>query len=259
MTAAASDATTQRYFLTLAYLGSAYCGWQKQLNAPSVQTVMEQSLSTLLRQPIEVTGCGRTDTGVHARFYVAHFDATGPLPATFLIGLNSLLPPDISVFTVLKMPDSAHARFDAFERAYEYHLTWRKDPFRLQTAWYYPQARQISLDVLNSVASILPEFQAFYPFCKSHSGVDHYRCDLRSAHWEYGSDGHSLVFHIRANRFLRGMVRLIVGTCLQVARQKMTQQAVYKALTDQTALPKALSVPAEGLFLTDICYPYDSY
>jgi tRNA pseudouridine38-40 synthase len=251
------EAITQRYFLTLAYLGTSFCGWQKQPNAPSVQAELEEKISILLRQPIEVTGCGRTDTGVHARFYVAHFDAVSDLPTTFLVGLNSLLPASISIFSVIAVPPAAHARFDAYERAYQYHLTWRKDPFRTQTAWWYPQARHLQLSTLNEVAAMLPTFEAFYPFCKSHSGVDHYRCDLKSAYWELGSDGHSLVFHIRANRFLRGMVRLIVGTCIQVAQAKITQQAVYNALTHQTSLPKALSVPPEGLFLTDVCYPYD--
>jgi tRNA pseudouridine38-40 synthase len=251
------DASIQRYFITLAYSGTSFYGWQKQPNAPTIQAVLEEKISIILRQPIEVTGCGRTDTGVHARFYVAHFDASGPLPNTFLAGINSLLPVSVSVFSIVAVSPNAHARFDAYERAYEYHLTWRKDPFRTETAWWYPQARQLQLDTLNQVALMLPDFKEFYPFCKTHSGVDHYRCDLKTAYWEPGNDEHSFVFHIRANRFLRGMVRLIVGTCIQVAQEKITQQAVYNALTHQVTLPKALSVPPEGLFLTDVCYPYD--
>jgi len=245
-----------RYFLTLAYKGSNYAGWQRQPNAVSVQETLETALSTILRQPIALTGCGRTDTGVHARFFVAHFDAEGELPETFLNGLNSLIPQDIAVYSVRAMPAGAHARYDAFERRYEYRISLRKDPFQAETAWFYPQGRRLRLDDLQAVADLLPHYEAFFPFCKTHSGVEHYACSNLQAHWVFDEAGQQLVFHISANRFLRGMVRLIVGACVQVGQGQLELDAIRAALDKQTALEKYLSAPAEGLALTGLKYPY---
>ncbi|MEZ4941172.1 MAG: tRNA pseudouridine(38-40) synthase TruA [Saprospiraceae bacterium] len=245
-----------RYFLTLAYKGSNYAGWQRQPNAPSVQETLETALSTILRQTAPLTGCGRTDAGVHARYYVAHLDIEGGLPDTFLIGLNSLLPQDIAVFSIREMPADAHARYDAFERRYEYRITLRKNPFETETAWFYPQGRRLQLDDLQTVAALLQQYEAFFPFCKTHSGVEHYTCSNLKARWEVDEAAQQLVFHISANRFLRGMVRLIVGACIQVGQGQLTLEAVRTALDTQTALEKNLSVPAEGLALTGVKYPY---
>lgn len=244
-----------RYFLTLSYLGTPFNGWQRQPNAPSVQETMEKALSTILRQPVEITGCGRTDTGVHARHYVAHFDAEGELPPTFLIGLNSLLPESIAIYSCKPVDARAHARYDAFERSYEYHLALRKDPFATGTAWFYPQHSRLDLNKMQQVADLLPQYAAFYPFCKTHSGVDSYACDLKRAVWEAHPEAHSLVFHITANRFLRGMVRLIVGACIQTGIGQLEVNDVREALDKQQALKKSLSVPPQGLFLTDVKYP----
>ena len=245
-----------RYFLTLAYLGTDFCGWQRQPKDISVQAVLENALSIVLRQPIEITGCGRTDTGVHARYYVAHFDAEGALPDRFLIAINSLLPYSIAVYAVQAMHAEAHARYDAFERSYTYHLGMRKDPFAKETAWFYPQYQKLNLEKMQDVAALLPQFDAFFPFCKTHSGVDSHQCTLTTAYWVVEKETHQLTFHITANRFLRGMVRLIVGTCITAGMGQIAVEDVKKALEDQTPLLKSLSVPPEGLFLTEVRYPY---
>jgi len=245
-----------RYFLTLSYLGTRYSGWQVQPNALSVQTTLETALGTILRETVEITGCGRTDAGVHAKYYVAHFDAEGELPPTFLNGLNSLLPDDIAVHDVQPVQPTAHARYDAFERSYEYHIALRKDPFATETAWFFPQYRFFDLKKMQEVADLLPHYAAFFPFCKTDSGVDNYECELKRASWEQKPAEHRLVFHITANRFLRGMVRLIVGACVNAGLGKIEVEDVRSALDEQKPLKKSLSVPPQGLFLTDVRYPY---
>ena len=245
-----------RYFLTLSYLGTRFSGWQIQPNAPSVQATLEAALGTLLRQPVEVTGCGRTDAGVHARYYVAHFDAEGELPATILNGLNSLLPDDIAVYSVLPVAADAHARYDAFERSYEYHIALRKDPFSTGTTWFFPQHRLLGFEKMQAVAELLPQYRAFFPFCKTDSGTEGYDCELKRAIWDHRPEQHRMVFHISANRFLRGMVRLIVGACINAGLGKIEPDDVRAALAGQKMLKKSLSVPPQGLFLTDVQYPF---
>jgi len=245
-----------RYFLTLSYRGTRYAGWQVQPNAPSVQAALETALSTILREKIELTGCGRTDSGVHARYYVAHFDAPAPLPPTFLNGINSLLPDDVAVHGIRVVESGAHARFDAYERSYEYHITLRKDPFLVDTAWLFPQYERLNWAEMMATAQLLPQYSAFFPFCKSDSGLEHYTCELKSAYWEQRPEEHRWIFHITANRFLRGMVRLIVGACVQVGRGQLSLSDVQRALDDQVPLKKSLSVPPQGLFLTDVRYRY---
>jgi tRNA pseudouridine38-40 synthase len=244
-----------RYFLTLSYLGTRYSGWQVQPNAPSVQADLEKALTTILRQNIEVTGCGRTDAGVHARYYVAHFDAEGGLPPTFLNGLNSLLPDDIAAHSVQPVASEAHARYDAFERSYEYHIALRKDPFETDTAWIFPQSGKLDLKRMQESADLLPNYAAFLPFCKTDSGTEGYGCELKSAFWEHKPDEYRLIFHITANRFLRGMVRLIVGACVNAGLGKIEVADVQSALDEQKPLKKSLSVPPQGLFLTGVRYP----
>lgn len=246
-----------RYFLTLAYHGNAFMGWQKQPDSISVQETLEKSIETLLQQPTAITGCGRTDTGVHARYYVAHFDAEQPLPERFLIGLNAVLPPSIAVFSVHLMHTDAHARYDAYERSYRYYISLHKDPFRTETAWFYPQHKKLDINRMQALAELLPNYKAFYPFCKSYSGVTHYNCAMKSAEWRLNPSEYTLEFEITANRFLRGMVRLIVGTSIQVGIGQIPLEAVVEALETQKPLEKRLSVPPEGLFLTDVKYPYN--
>lgn len=247
---------SMRYFITLAYRGTQYAGWQYQPNAPTVQEVLEKALKVLLRQPVDVVGCGRTDAGVHARFYVAHFDAQGDLPQTFLQNINGILPEDIAVYSVRHMPADAHARYDAIERHYHYCISLRKDPFSQNTAWLYPRAALLDIGALQTVADLLPRYESFLPFCKTDGGNDHHRCSVYLARWERLPGDSQLVFHIAANRFLRGMVRLIVGACIAVAQNTLSLEDVRQALEEQRPLPKSLSVPACGLALTDVRYPY---
>ncbi|MBL7776596.1 MAG: tRNA pseudouridine(38-40) synthase TruA [Saprospiraceae bacterium] len=244
-----------RYFLLLAYKGTRYAGWQRQKNALSVQEVLETALATILRQPVELTGCGRTDAGVHARRFVAHLDVQGRIPARFLNGLNSLLPADLAVYGIYPVHPEAHARFDANLRSYTYCITFRKDPFLTETAWFYPHQSQLDAQQLSEVAGLLQQYEHFFPFCKSHSGVEHYRCTGLQARWEPAAD--QLLFHISANRFLRGMVRLIVGASIQVARGQLALDDIRRALDEQTTLKKNWSAPPEGLALTEVKYPYD--
>ncbi|MDX1912385.1 MAG: tRNA pseudouridine(38-40) synthase TruA [Saprospiraceae bacterium] len=245
-----------RYFLTLAYRGARYAGWQVQPNAPSVQATLEAALSTVLRQSMELTGCGRTDAGVHARFYVAHFEVEKAPPARFLQALNSLLPDDIAVYDCRLAPAEAHARYDAYERSYEYHIALRKDPFAVETAWYYPQYHLLDVEKMQDVAALLPHYPAFAPFCKSNSGVEHYQCEVKAAGWAFQAEAHRWVFHISANRFLRGMVRLIVGACISAGKGQLSIEEIRQALETQQPLRKSLSVPPHGLFLTDVKYPF---
>jgi len=243
-----------RYFLHLAYNGTRYYGWQRQPSAVSVQETLEDALSTILNSPLEITGCGRTDTGVHARQYYAHFDFEGDFPEAFLRRLNKFLPPDIAVYELLPVADDAHARYDAIHRAYEYHLTFSKDPFRVETRYFYPFPVRLQLDAMNEAAALLLEYENFFPFCKSDTDVRTLRCDLRRSEWLPMPGG--LVYHIAADRFLRGMVRLIVGMCLLVGSGKTRLEEVRQAMDQQERLPQAQSAPPQGLFLTEVKYPY---
>jgi tRNA pseudouridine38-40 synthase len=245
-----------RYFLRLSYLGTDYFGWQRQPHQMSVQEKIETILSLILNEPIEVTGCGRTDTGVHAKDYIAHFDTEKKIPPTFLKGCNSRLPDDIVLHTLHEVHADAHARYDAYERSYEYRIGFGKDPFNYKTVWYYPFGIKVDFEKLQETAALFPKFKEFFPFCKSDNGMDVYNCELKMAHWEKEDNTGQWVYNVTANRFLRGMIRLQVGACLQVATGKLTLSQVENALIHQTLLPKSLSVPPQGLCLFTIKYPY---
>lgn len=244
-----------RYFAELAYRGTRYAGWQKQPHSPSVQQTIEEVLFTLLREEVEVVGCGRTDTGVHASFYVLHFDYAGAFPEHFLNRLNRLLPRDIAFYRLFPVRQEAHARYDAERRVYEYHLCWRKNPFAEDTAWWYPPAEHFSEIRLQQAASLLRDFDAFYPFCKSNTDVKTMRCELFRSEWERREEEGKWVYHVSADRFLRGMVRLIVGMCVNVARGKLALEEVRRALQRQERLKRSESVAPQGLFLTEVRYP----
>lgn len=244
-----------RYFAELAYRGTNYCGWQIQPNQPSVQQTIQDALTTLLRQPIEITGCGRTDTGVHASQYFIHFNYDGVFHEKFLQRLNRFLPKDIAFYKLQKMQVEAHARFDASRRGYTYFITSRKDPFSEDLAYPFPFFEQIDEQKLQNAAQLLLTYQEFFPFCKTNSDAKTMRCKLYRSEWEFQLERHRLLFHIEANRFLRGMVRLIVGMCLEVGVGKISLQTVKEALDNQTRLPRSWSVPAHGLFLSKVAYP----
>lgn len=245
-----------RYFARLAYRGTRYFGWQRQLNRISVQEKIEDTLQILLRKPVEVTGCGRTDAGVHASDYVLHFDFDAELPDQFLRRLNSLLPPDIVFYSVKPVHADAHARFDAVSRSYEYHMSGIKDPFREDTVWMNRFFDKLDLDKLQESASLLLNYEEFYPFCKSNTDVQTMKCQISRSEWIINPDTHSAVYLITSDRFLRGMIRLIVGMSISVGSGKITLDQVKQAMDNQSRLMEAVSVPPQGLFLKDIRFSY---
>ena len=206
-----------------------------------------------MRKQVSITGCGRTDTGVHARNFYFHFDADIDF-TPLLYKLNSILPPDIVVHTVLQVHPEAHARFDATSRTYEYSLHEVKDPFLNGLSYYY-RWEMINPELLQNAASLILEYEDFTSFCKSRTDVQHKKCHITESYWEKTAEG-IWKYTIVSNRFLRGMVRLIVGMCLQVQRGKVLLDEVKWAMDHQTLLKRGWSVPPEGLYLTDIKYPW---
>ncbi|MCC6726849.1 MAG: tRNA pseudouridine(38-40) synthase TruA [Saprospiraceae bacterium] len=243
-----------RYFSELAYRGTNYNGWQRQPNAPSVQQAIEEAMATILGGAIEVVGCGRTDTGVHASQYFMHFDWEGSLPKEFLRRLNKLLPADIAIRSIYEVAPDAHARFDAVRRSYEYHVVLDKNPFGEDTTWHFPFFDKLDLENVQAAAALLLQYKEFQPFCKSNTDVHTMECTLLRSEWVFDEKARRLVFHISANRFLRGMVRLIVGMCLNVGLGKVSIDEVRQALEQQSLLKKSWSVPPNGLFLTEVVY-----
>ncbi len=245
-----------RYFIELAYNGANYYGWQRQPREVSVQSTLEDAFSTILATPTAIHGCGRTDTGVHARQYFAHFDFPEALPPAFENRLNKFLPQDIVIYRIFEVPPDAHARFDAYHRAYEYLIDFRKNPFGQQTSYHFPFAHQLDLNLMQQACQLLLQYDEFFPFCKSNTDVKTMQCTLKQAEWILDKTNQRLVFHIAANRFLRGMVRLIVGMCLNVGLKKTTPDEVKIAMDQQTRLKRSLSVPPQGLYLKDIRYEF---
>lgn len=248
---------TQRYFLQLSYKGTCYHGWQVQPNAISVQEVMEKALSVLLREEISVVGAGRTDTGVHASFFVLHFDTEKEDidSVNLAYKLNRFLPSDIAVRKLWKVKNGAHARFDAVSRTYHYYISTKKDPFATETSYTYTGF--LDVDKMNKAAKVLFEFVDFTSFSKLHTDVKTNNCKIFQAEWK--AEGAQLVFFIKADRFLRNMVRAIVGTLLEVGKGKLTVKEFREIIEAKDRGGAGASAPAEGLFLTDIEYPEDIY
>ena len=241
-----------RYFVEAAFLGTKYVGWQRQPNGLSVQEVIESSISTVLRNETQIVGCGRTDAGVHAQQYFFHFDAEEELPEGFMFKLNRFMPDDIAFYDVKLVDDDMHARFSAISRSYKYNLSLRKEPLRQHIAHEYRYPGELDFDLMNEAGEMLKERKEFKTFCKKGSDTPHYLCDVTEASWSCNQ--HSATFEISANRFLRGMVRLIVGMMLQVGRHQLSLAALRQALDDQVQLKKSESAPAHGLHLVEIRY-----
>ena len=244
-----------RYFLHLAYNGTPFFGWQIQPDHPSVQETLEKCLYLLLHQErIPITGCGRTDTGVHASCYYAHFDIDQHFDQAtcerIKDQLNNFLPKDIVIFRLFAVKEDAHARFDAESRTYQYFISTVKNPFT------YPQRlffhRPLDVDLMNQAAELLKKNEDFTSFSKVHTQVNNFICHVSEAVWE--KKGDDLVFTITANRFLRNMVRAIVGTLLEVGLGKMSVQDFQKVLDRKDRCEAGTSVPAHALFLTDVRY-----
>lgn len=245
-----------RYFIQFSYFGKAYHGWQNQPNAITVQEVLEKALSTLLREKMEVVGAGRTDTGVHAKQMFAHFDHVGIQDRDELVyRLNSFLPEDIAVQKIYEMIPSAHARFDAFERTYEYWVVREKNPFYFDHAHLvkYP----LDMKAMNEAATLLLDYKDFECFSKSNTDVKTYVCDVRKASWEERGD--LWVFTITADRFLRNMVRAVVGTLLEVGLGKMAPEDIHSVIESKDRSEAGVSVPAKGLYLTKVLYPKELF
>jgi len=244
---------SNRYVLELSYNGTNYSGWQRQPNALSVEETIDTTLSTILGEKIKIVGCGRTDTGVHASYYVAHFDFPGAFPAAFLRRFNRFVADDVAILGLYRVPADFHARFHATGRSYTYRLALRKDPFRPDTVASLPQFADIDRDLMQAAANILLEYGDFAPFCKTNSDAFTMQCQLREARWDFAEG--EWTFHISANRFLRGMVRLIVGMCLRVGEGKLSLEELRRAMDNQERLPKPWSAPAAGLYLSKVEYP----
>lgn len=245
---------TTRYVMQLAYNGENYHGWQVQPNAASVQEVLTRGISVLTRQAnIDLVGAGRTDTGVHASFYVAHFDLEAPLanPNDFAYKLNRFLPRDINVVQVFETDTDFHARFGAISRTYHYFISSQKQPFFDRFSARIPA--ELNIEKMNQAAAKLLEFTDFTSFSKLHTDVKTNNCNLMKAEWT--ERGNLLVFEIQANRFLRNMVRAVVGTLLEVGKGKLNIEGLVRIVESKNRSEAGTSVPACGLFLSDIEYP----
>ncbi len=241
-----------RYFIEIAYNGKNYHGWQIQPDAISVQEVLERALSTLFRKEIKVTGAGRTDTGVHAKQLFAHFDVEEVEDISQLVfRLNSFLPKDISVKDIFKVKEEAHARFDAVEREYKYLITLRKDPFLENFAYLIHQKPKLTL--MNEAANTLLDYNDFQCFSRSKTDVKTYHCSIQKAAWTEKDS--QLTFTIAADRFLRNMVRAIVGTLLDVGYEKISLAEFHDIIRSKDRSRAGASAPAHGLYLTKVIYP----
>lgn len=242
----------KRYFVVFAYDGTNYHGWQIQPNGISIQEELQNAISVILRQSITIVGAGRTDAGVHARKMVAHFDVESPLDCKQLAyKLNRLLPQDISVSEVVQVDSNMHARFSATLRTYHYYIHMRKDPFLR----HYSCELHYNLDfeLMNEAASHLLKTDDFATFCKTHTDVKTTICDVKEAYWVKDSE-YAWHFRISANRFLRNMVRAVVGTLIEVGRHRMTLEQFDNAVACGHRSKAGESMPGNALFLEDVCY-----
>ena len=240
-----------RYFLEMRYMGTRYSGFQIQDNAITIQSETEKALQILLRQPVELTGSSRTDAGVHALQNFFHFEIEQELKPSFVYNINAILPADIAIHTVQKVADDLHCRFHATSRAYAYHLYTEKDPLKVDRAWFYPYT--LDLEKLNRAATILKEYKDFTSFSKRNTQVKTYLCNIMKSEWEQIEEGY--IYRVEANRFLRGMVRGLVGTMLQVGRGKITEQEFRDIIMAKDCSRADFTTPAHGLYLERVIFP----
>lgn len=241
----------QRYFLELAYLGTDFFGWQIQPNDRTVQEEIERVLEQLYQNSIRLTGCGRTDTGVHASQYFAHFDADTRFPEEKLLHkLNTMLTRDIAILKCFKVDKNLHARFDANKRSYTYFLNQEKDPFKAKLSWH----KKLDLDLgkMNEAAKLCLGKQDFECFSKVHTEVNNFICEIFAIHWVF--EKNQYVFYVTANRFLRNMVRAMVGTFIEVGLGKISIADFKRILESKNRSNAGMSVPAHGLFLSEVTY-----
>lgn len=245
-----------RYFLDISYNGTNYHGWQIQPNANTVQAEIQDALSKMLRAETAIVGSGRTDTGVHARKQVAHFDSELEWePSQLTYKLNAILPNDIVINRTHLVKDDAHARFDAEERGYEYFLRTKRSPFGLDESLYVPY--KLDVELMNKAAAELLGKQDFESFSRVKTEVNHFICDLRKA--EFNWRGDLLVFNVVADRFLRGMIRALVGTLIDVGRGKLTPEDFVTIINAKDRKAAGKAAAPHGLFLTQVDYPEHIY
>jgi tRNA pseudouridine synthase A len=240
-----------RYFIEFSYNGTHFFGYQIQPKQISVQEVLEKALSTLLREDIKTTGAGRTDTGVHARKIFAHFDTDQPISADLVKRLNAFLPPSIAIKRIFQVEEEMHARFSAVYRTYEYHISLEKDPFAEAFSWQMWR-QKLDVEKMNEACKILFEYEDFTSFSKLHTDVKTNNCKIYHAQWK--QKGSSLVFTISANRFLRNMVRAIVGTLVEVGLGKIKPTDLHDIIQAKYRNKAGASAPAHGLYLVDVGY-----
>jgi tRNA pseudouridine38-40 synthase len=248
-----------RYFIKFSYLGTEFHGSQRQPNGITVQETMEQALKMIFREDVPLTFAGRTDAGVHAREMYAHFDLTNsqlPIAPNLVFRLNGILPNSIAIHDIVPVTDEAHARFTAKSRTYEYHIVDHKDPFLHDLATRVRPG--LDFNAMNEAAKYLIGKQDFASFCRSNTDVKTTICDLTYAHWEVKENGHA-VFTITADRFLRNMVRAVVGTLVEVGRGKMTLEGFRQVIEKKDRCSAGSSVPGHALFLVDVGYPEEIF
>jgi tRNA pseudouridine38-40 synthase len=246
-----------RYFVELAYKGTSFCGWQLQPNAVTVQSELEEAMNTLLRESIRLTGAGRTDTGVHAGYFVAHFDSVRNdlhRDEQLVYKLNRLIGKDIVVYHIYQVSSGAHARFDAVSRTYRYRIAKTKNPFTIEFAYHL--YRPLNVEKMNEAAKILPEYNDFTSFSKLHGNAVTNLCCVSEAYWTEDVKNSELIFNITANRFLRNMVRAIVGTMIDIGSGKRSPEDIRSIIEAKDRNIAGTSVPPQGLYLTDITYPW---
>ena len=241
----------QRYLLEIQFDGTNYHGWQIQQNAHSVQAEINAALQVILQQKIESLGCGRTDTGVHASQFFLHFDCSNEIPVDFFYRINQLLPSDISVVSLNKVDADFNARFDAISRTYNYFIHRNKSPFSTKYSWQY--SLPLNIDKMNQAAALLKNYSEFECFSKINTQVATFVCNIGNAIWKIDNNN-NLVFEIEANRFLRNMVRAIVGTMIDIGKEKITIQDFIKIIESKNRSNAGASVPGKGLFLTKVIY-----
>lgn len=246
-----------RFFINFSYKGTNYHGWQSQSNANSIQEEMEGAMSTLLNIPIKLVASGRTDSGVHAHKMIAHFDVKfySNSDNNFIHRLNQFLPEDISVNSIRRVKDNAHARFDAVCRTYEYFINSKKTPFGNE--FHYNLNQSLDINSMEEATKILLQYNDFECFSKSRTDVKTFICNISFAEWTLLDNG--LKFTITANRFLRNMVRSIVGTLLDIGLKKKFLNDLPKIIENKDRSLAGFSVPAKGLFLKEIIYPKNIY
>ncbi|QCX52721.1 tRNA pseudouridine(38-40) synthase TruA [Elizabethkingia sp. JS20170427COW] len=243
-----------RYFIAFSYNGASFFGFQIQPNEISVQETMEKAMSTLLREEIKIVGAGRTDTGVHAKKIYAHFEIEKPLPTDLVKRLNSFLPPSIAVKEIFSVPSDMHARFSALYRTYEYYISPVKDPFTENSAWQYWR-KPLDVAAMNEACKILFQYRDFTSFAKLHADTKTNICEIKKAYWE--EQNGVLKFTISADRFLRNMVRAIVGTMVEVGSGKIQPKDLHNIIEKKHRNAAGTSAPAHGLYLVDVGYNFE--